>query len=305
MRALVVLSVVLAGRGLAVADEDDPAKADAIFAEAQQLKAQGKTAEACRKFDEALVYNPSAVGTLLNVGLCNELAGKYASAVKYYTQARDLAREHDLAEHRQAAEDRLAIAAPLVSRLAIVFGEKADNMKLVIDDEVVPIDKTDDIVTDPGRHHIVVTAPGRVPYETTVEVEKSKTRAVAVPKLGYPMTVKKGRVTLGKISTFAGAALAGTGIGLGLYARSRYNGQIGTNCSNDSPPKCNAEGYRITNDARTFGRFGTWIGVAGVAVLGAGAYLWFFAPDSKGERDVAVVPTFAPDAAGVSAVGRF
>lgn len=306
MRSLVVLTVVLCGYSVAIADEDR-AKADAMFDEAQKLKAEGRPAEACKKYEEALTYNRNAVGTLLNVALCAEEAGKYATAVKYYTLARDLAREHDLAEHRQAAEDKLMITAPLVSHLAIAFAEKADNMKLVIDDEVVPIDKSEDIVIDSGSHHVVVTAPGRVPYDITVEVEKSKAKAIAVPKLGYPVTVTKSRRTVGKILTFSGAGLVVTGIGLGLYGYVSYNGQIGPgkNCTDESPPMCNEEGYRITNDALTFGTFGTFIGAAGVAVAGIGAYLWFFGPGTPAERNVAIVPTLAPESAGLSAVGRF
>lgn len=309
MRSLVVLAIVLSSVGVARAD--DIAKADALFEEAQQLKAQGKTAEACAKYDEALQHNRNAVGTLLNVALCNEEAGRYATAVKYYTQARDLAREHNLAEHRAAAEEKLTVTTPLVARLAIAFAEKPAGMKLVIDEEVIPADKSDDIVVDPGKHHVVVTAPGRVPFDTYVELDKSGAKAIAVPTLGYPVTVKKGRRTVGKILTFSGAGLVATGIGLGLYARSKYNGQLGDttmgkNCSDEDPPRCNAEGYRITNDALTFGTFGTIIGISGVAVLGVGAYLWFFDRTStSGEQNVAIVPTLAPDSATVSAIGRF
>ena len=67
----------------------------------------------------------------------------------------------------------------------------------------------------------------------------------------------------------------------------------------------NTEGYGVTSDARTVGKFGTWIGVAGVALAGAGAYLWFFAPRASTERELAVVPTLTPDSAGLSALGRF
>ncbi|HEX5064090.1 MAG TPA: tetratricopeptide repeat protein [Kofleriaceae bacterium] len=305
MRSVVVLALVVGSYGVALA-EDDPDKADKVFAEAQQLKDAGNTAEACKKFDEALSYNRNAVGTLLNVALCNEEAGKYATAVKYYTQARDLAREHNLAEHRKAAEDKLALTSPLVSHLAIAFAEKANEMKLVIDDEVVPLDKTDDIVIDPGSHHVVVTAPDRVPWETTVVVDKSSAKALAVPKLGYPVTVKKGRRTAAMIFGAAGGAMMLSGVALGLVARSKYNGQVGPGkaCTDESPPRCDSEGYRITNDARTYGNFGTYIGIAGIAVTGVGAYLWFFGPKTS-ERNVAVVPTLAPESAGITAVGRF
>ena len=309
MRTLVVLAIVVGSGGLA-AGEEDPGKADKIFEAAQKLKEQGKTAEACKMYEEALTYNRSAVGTLLNVALCHEQAGRYATAVKFYTQAHDLAREHSLEEHRKAAEERLAAASPLVAHLAIAFAETAPNMKLVIDEEVISVDKTDDIVLDPGSHHIVVTAPGRVPWETTVQVEKSKAKAIAVPKLGYPVTVRKGRRTVGMVMTGIGAAATLTGIGLGFFAFRKYDAQIGdmtmgANCSDTKPPMCNAKGYTETNDAITIATFGTYIGVAGVAIAGAGVYLWLFGPKPTGERNVVVVPTLAPESAGLSAIGRF
>ncbi|HEY5928436.1 MAG TPA: tetratricopeptide repeat protein [Kofleriaceae bacterium] len=303
MRFWVVLALYIGGSGIAAAEED-PLKADKIFEEAQKLKEAGNTAEACKKYDEALQYNHNAVGTLLNVALCNETAGKYATAVKHYTQARDLAREHNLVEHRKAAEDKLVIVTPLVARVAIAFAEQAPNMKLVIDETIIPLDKTDDIVIDPGSHHIVVTAPDRVPWETTVALEKSQAKAIAVPKLGYPVT-NKGRRTVGIILSASGVAMIATGIGLGMFANSKYDGQIGPgkNCVN--PPNCNPEGYRITHDALTYATFGTYIGIAGVGVAAVGAYLWFFGPKAKTEQNLAIVPTLRSDSAGVTAVGRF
>src|SRR5678815_1809900 len=100
MRSLVAVTIVVASYGVAAAQkaEDDPTKADKLFEEGQKLKQEGKTTEACTKYEESLRFNHNAVGTLLNVALCAEEAGKVATALKYFTQARDLAREHNLAE---------------------------------------------------------------------------------------------------------------------------------------------------------------------------------------------------------------
>lgn len=307
MRLWVVLALVTGSYGVAAAD-DDHAKAEALFAEAQKLRDAGDTVAACKKFEEALSYNRTAVGTLLNVGMCNEVSGRYATAVQLYTQARDLAREHSFWDHLAAAEERLAIVTPLVGRVSVTFAEKHENMKLVIGEKVIPIDQSGDIVIDPGRHHVVVTAPSRLPYDTWIEVERGGRASVAVPKLETSVTVQvegTSRETVGKVLTFSGAALVASGIGLGLYARSEYHGQIGTNCTDTDPPVCNAEGYRITNDARTLGTFGTIVGVAGVGLLGAGAYLWYSGRKSPMERAVAIVPTVDPHSAGLTAIGRF
>jgi hypothetical protein len=178
-------------------------------------------------------------------------------------------------------------------------------MKLVIDEAIVPLDKTDDIVVDPGSRHIVVTAPGRVPWESTVEVEKSKARAIAVPKLGYPVTVRKGRRNVGIIMTGIGVAALGTGIGLGMWANSHYDEQVADHCNDASPPVCDGTGFEETHRAINYATFGTYIGVAGVAIAGVGAYLWLFGAKASNEQNVAIVPTLAPDSAGVTAIGRF
>jgi hypothetical protein len=308
MRSLVVLMIVVAshGRVLAQGAEDDAAKADKLFEEGQKLKQAGKTAEACQKYEESLRLNKNAVGTLLNVALCDEEAGKTASALKYFTQARDLAREHNLAEHKKAAEEHIAKNQPLVPHLAIAIADPAPDTKLVIDADAYPLDQAGDILIDPGTHRINVSAPGRVAYETTVTIEIGKPKAIAVPKLGYPVVYKKTRRTIGRIATLTGAGLITTGVVLGIVARQLYHKQIDNgNCTDDSPPMCNADGYAGTNTARTYGNVGTVVGGVGVVAFGVGAYLWFFGPKEQPERGVAVVPTLDNQSAGLTAIGHF
>jgi hypothetical protein len=304
MRPLLVVALGLWSATARADDSEDHTKADVLFEEAQRLKQAGDTTGACNKYDEALRYNRNAVGTLLNVGKCNEDASRLATAIKHYTHARDLAREHNLAEHRTAAEGRIAKIAPRVPRLAIAFTERPDSMKLVIDDVVYPTDveTTNELRLDPGSRHIVVTAPGRVPYETTVELVEGKQQAVAIPRLAFPVTVS-GRRTAGKIATASGLALIGGGVVLGWLGSRRYDEQF-TMGHCDPQRRCSEEGYRATVEARQLGTVGTVVGAIGIAAFGVGAYLWLFAPAERREG-VAIVPTMAPDMAGITAVGRF
>ncbi|HSD88590.1 MAG TPA: tetratricopeptide repeat protein [Kofleriaceae bacterium] len=307
MRSLVVVTIVLGTCALAWADEQtDPEKADKIFEEAQKLKQAGKTAEACAKYDEALHYNRSAVGTLLNVALCDEEQNKVASALELFMQARDLAREHNLNEHRAAAEEHILKIEPLVPHLTISFAEIAAETKLVIDDKVYPITGANDIRIDPGTRHVVVTAPGRLPYETTIELKAQEKKSVEIPKLKPPVTVKRARVTIGKIVTFSGVGLIATGIVIGVVARGRYNEQFDNgNCTKGDPPQCNPDGYQRTGNALTLGTVGTVVGISGGVAVALGAYLWFFAPKEQEQKGVAFVPTLSPESAGIAAVGRF
>jgi hypothetical protein len=329
MRSLVVLTVVLAAHGLAHAQgaggadgaqgavapqaPENHTKADQLFEEATQLKAAGENARACAKYNEALSYNKTAIGTLLNVALCHEEAGRVATALELFTQARDLARENNRPEHLAAAEEHIAKNEAQVPHLAIAFAELLPNTKIVIDDKVYPITSASDIRIDPGTRHVVVTAPDRLPYDTSVEIKATEHKAIAIPKLGMPTTVvKRGRITIGKIVAFSGVGLVGTSAVIGLVAWNRYDSQIGPlgsgkNCTDAATPICNTEGYKKTGNARTLGTVGTVVGIAGGVAIGIGAYLWFFAPKDKvaTEHEVSLVPAIGPDVAGITAVGSF
>ena len=312
MRSLAVMSLVLSGYGLAraqaPADTADTDKADKIFEQAQQLKQAGRTAEACAKYDEALRYNQSAVGTLLNVGLCAEESNRVATALVYFVEARDLAREHNLVEHRTAAEEHIAKLEPLVPHLSISFAEILTDTKLVIDDKVYPITGASDIRVDPGTRHVVVTAPGRLPFETTIDVKAQEKKTVEIPKLKPPVTVSRSRRTVGKIITISGGALVLTGIGIGFAADRKYQGEIDNgNCQDtDDGVVCNPQGYKTTSNALTLGTVGTVVGITGLVAAGVGAYFWFFAPNDSAEHaTVTLAPTLSRDGAGLAAVGRF
>ncbi|MDB4957134.1 MAG: hypothetical protein JWO36_4703 [Myxococcales bacterium] len=318
MRSLLITGAVLALVRLAQAGPDDPVApttdakaAEKLFEEGRVLKDHGKLAEACAKFDEALARNHNAVGTILNVALCDEQAGKIASAWKLFTEAHDRAEEQNLGEHRKAAADHIAKLKDRVPKLTLAFAEKPTvDTKIVVDNAIVSVSAAGDverIPIDPGERTIVVNAPGRVAYETRVVVVEGKDPAVAIPKLAYPLTVHKARRTVGKVVTYTGVGLVAAGIGIGLYARHLYGAQFDNHeCVagvGDAPATCTMAGYNNTQTARTFGWVGTGTGVFGIAATGVGAFLWFFAPTETDK--LAIVPTMSPDHVGFTAIGRF
>lgn len=303
-------------RGLAIATmlvvavrpvraEDNIAKADKLFDEARALMASDLHA-ACEKFEESLKFNSQAIGTLMNVALCDEKLGRTASAVAKFSEARDRAKEGNMEVHLKAAEERLAALTPRVPHLKITFAKPPlPGTRIVIDDRVIAMTDIGDVTIDPGEHPLVVSAPDRLAFQTTVRVAEGEHREIAVPALRTGSSQR----TLGKIITISGGVLVATGVIVGAVANSRYEEQFTNgNCGSDN--LCSGEGRNATDRARTLGVVGTVVGSVGVAAAGVGLYLWLRsskeAPKSVGsEKRVVVVPHLTPGEAGVVAVGRF
>lgn len=298
-------AIVVLGALVRVAHADDTA--DSLFDDGVKLREQGKTAEACVKFRASFDKNPNAVGTMLNVALCDEQEGKIGSAHRLFTEAAARAKEQNLQDHLEAAEEHKAKLAGDVPRLTVAFAELAPDTKLVVGDQVVDPNSSADIEVDPGDTKVVASAPGRVPFETHVTLARGEHKAVAVPKLGYPIE-DTGRATLGKVITISGGGVLLVGIGVGFFAHRKYDGQFSNgNCTmpDAARPMCNQSGYAETQNAKTLGWVGTGIGAAGLVAVGVGVALWLTAPHHEAARTVSFAPSLAPGEAGFVAFGHF
>jgi len=287
------------------------ARADQLFAEGKALLATNLL-QACAKFDESLHENPAAIGTLLNVALCDEKLGRVASAVARFSEARTHAKEQGLPEHLRAAEEHIAALTPSVPHLTITLTEPLPDTSILIDDTLLARGALANIAVDPGERVIVVNAPERLPYRVKIVIGKAEHKDVVIPGLARSVTIKSSRRRIGLITTIAGGAAAGTGLGIGLYARNLYHKQFDNGQCTTDPVKgdrCTPDGLTQTNRARTLGNVGTVIGVAGVIAAGVGAYLWVRSPDSTpsdtSDKKLTLVPQISSDGLGVVAAGRF
>lgn len=296
--ALLVASAAFAGDAKTTADEK--------FEAASKLRDAGKVKEACALFTESLELNPNAIGTILNVARCAEEDGKVATAIRYFSDARDRAREQSLAPQLSAAEEHLAKLIPRQSHLAITFAETyPSDAKLVVAGRVVDFSAASDIIVDPGPTEVVVSTPGRVPYSSKVDVPESQHRSLAVPKLGYPVTSCSSCRTIGKVGVAIGAAAVVTSIVLGIKSHGEWS---------DATKGCMTVGGTLVcpqplvdrvNDARTLGNVGTVVGVAGGILVIGGAALWYFSPHASSGEHLAIIPVVSPTEAGFAAFARF
>jgi hypothetical protein len=300
--ALVVLAM-LAVRAHA---DIDIKKADALFAKGISLR-DTNLQQSCDAFRESLQWNPQAIGTLMNVALCDEKFGKIASAHAGFSEARDRAKEGNLPDYVEEAERHIKDLEGQLPHVTLEFAEKPAGMRVLIGDTVVPSTKYENgkqVAVDPGELVIVVSAPGRLAYETKMMIGKKETKSIQVPELKKGVTVKgSSRRSIGIITTATGATFFVTGSVLGLVARSIYNKNHDKGCDADNV--CDAEEQSQTEKARTIGNVGTVVGAVGLVTAGFGVYLWLSAPKDATERRVTVVPTITPESAGLTAVGRF
>jgi hypothetical protein len=315
---IVLASLVLGGFGGSDHEAHaDPAtdpqieKADALFAEGKALLASNLL-QACAKFDESLHFNPAAIGTLLNVALCDEKLGRVASAVAKFSEARDRAKEQGLSEHVRAAEEHILALEPSVPHVAITLTEQLPETTILIDDAIVARDAIANVAVDPGERIIVVSAPARLPYRTKLVFAQGEHKDLTIPVLAKSVTVKSSQRLIGQIVTITGGAVAGIGVGIGLVARQRFRQEF-TNGECTSDPslgnRCTTEGLKQTKSARTLGTVGTWIGIGGLAAAAVGGFLWYTSlastSNDSGDPKLAVVPQVGADSLGVVALGRF
>src|SRR5262245_65830864 len=91
--------------------------AEALFRQAKGLMGQGQYAEACEKFSASQSLEPG-LGTLLYLGDCYEHAGRFASALDTFEEARKFAQSRGDAEREHLASVRAAALEPRVPRRA-------------------------------------------------------------------------------------------------------------------------------------------------------------------------------------------
>jgi hypothetical protein len=308
-RWFVVAAAALAVARPASAEPNDLQieRADELFAEAKALEATNLP-EACNKFAQSLRYNPAAIGTLLNVALCDEKLGRIASAVLKFTEARDRSREQNLTEHQRAAEDHLATLQPRVPHLAIRLTEQLSDTKVLVDDRVIDPDALGDVPLDPGPHTVTVSAPDRIPHRAQVAIEPAEHKAIVIPALARSVIVTSSWRRIGQITAITGGAAFGTSIGLALYGRHLYRQQFDQQHCTSRPggvTLCDDIGQPRTDKARTYGNVATVVGGIGLAAAAAGAVIWYLAPRSFQDAPPQVVLDVTGDRIGLAAAGRF
>jgi serine/threonine-protein kinase len=323
--AVVVLTLVAPGSARAQSAQDKAA-ADVLFREAKRLMQEGKLAEACPKFAESNRLD-AGIGTMLWLADCYDRTGKTASAWGQFQEAAEIAaRSKDGRE--KVARARAASLEPKLIKLVIVVPPASEVPSLDVKRDGTILGKPlwgTAVPVDPGTHAVTASAPGYKSWDSSVDAAgEGKTVKVTVPKLDVeehpvvdngtppvkpvePEPKERGGVQRLIGLGVAGLGVVGVGLGVvfGLSAKSKLDdSNADGHCRPDN--HCDAVGFQARSDAKDAATLSTIFVVAGAALLGGGAVLYFTAPRGKPRSGtVQLLPTFGHSGASLHAVATF
>ena len=303
MMRLAILFVCV-GASVAAAQPANQAEAERHFAEGRRLLVNENDAPgACMAFEKAIDLDPTAPGVMLNLGLCNELQGKFATSLYWFRKAQFAAAEakpplpeyeEEAKKHTQDLTDKVLLAQ---------LKDVPENARVSIDGRPVRRDEYSRLEVDPDSV-VEVRVPGKQVFRQKVEVEGERTaKAITLVLQDEVVPAErdpgKGRRRLAVIVGVGGVVLYGITLTYGLVVRSRYN-TVGDGHYEDPET-----GF---DDAERDLRWkGTGLFVAGTAAIGAAVVLWLTAPKPYRERieQARVLPIVTPDGVGVGYTGSF
>jgi hypothetical protein len=327
---------LLASIGLlsAGASANDPVTAQALFDAGKRLVAQEKFAEACPKFEESQRLDP-AIGTHYALAECYEKAGRLASAwVAFLDVASEAGAQHRQ-DREQYAKTRASALAPRLSRITVVVpaASRATGLQIQRDGETLHEAQWGiPVPVDPGSHVVSASAPGKLPWQTTVVVrEEGKVLEVPVSPLAdappaAPATVATsalpptppatttpagadtgpssgGRLT--KTLAWVGIGVGGAGIVTGLVtgglAMSKRSSASGSPCASGPCQPGDLSSYQSDRDGfYSMGTVSTISFAAGGALAAAGVVLLLVSPHAEPTQAAWASPYVSPTGAGVT-----
>jgi len=309
----VLLALVLVS-GVALAQEgpnaENEAVAKVLFDDAQKLMEAKRYPEACAKFQASSKKLPK-VGTLLNLADCYEKNSQSASAWATYNDAIALGRRQNRPEYEDFAKKKTTELEGKLVRITIVvpLDVRAPGMKIERDGLVMEEGEWGtDVPLDPGKHRIVVTATGKLKWETEAEIT-DKSLTLNVPKLedapeeprNVPLhdvvekvVVKPSPFTPLRIAGIASGAIGiaglASGVILGVSAKSTYDGAIGRcvgKAANNCPPDAVTDGH----SAHAMADVATALFVVGAVATAGGLTLFLLgAPKEQTQIQARLLP---------------
>jgi tetratricopeptide (TPR) repeat protein len=279
-------------------------KADALFEQGRKLM-ETDAAGACDNFNQAIQLDPTAAGTMLNLGLCNQKLGKYKTALYWFRKAQARATESNLPAHEKAAREHTTELATKVATIKIAFtGVPPPNTRVKIDGEEVKADDYGHAEVDPGHHALDAAAPGRKLFHLEFDVTGTGGQTETVTLVEGENVIDRGR---GRRRTALYLAIGGGVLWIAsgsysLWQKSVYDDNVTMGMPRANIPNAAQNANAAQHNARLYG---TGLFVAGSVAITIGAILYFTAPQRERIDQTVFIPTLGPDQVGFAATGSF
>lgn len=177
--AVVSLAAFVSLVGVAAAQPSAPTDtADSMFREGKKAMEAGDYARACPLFEESQRLDPAG-GTLMNLGLCLEKAGKVASAERAYQSAATRARADGRADRLGEAHAHLAALGPRVPTVVLVPSRAGRPSRVAIDGQKVD-DLDEPVRLDPGPHTARIERDGALPATRSFDLREGEHKKLSL-----------------------------------------------------------------------------------------------------------------------------
>lgn len=290
------LLVVCLGLG-AVHAETPQQKADRLFAEGRKLLTVDKDARAaCDKFEAAIKLDPTAPGTMLNLGLCYENLEKYATSIRWFRRAQAAAAENHLEVYEDAAKKHTTAIADKVPTLNIQL-EGVPDAEIRLDGRRLEPTEYARVEVDAGQHEVVGIAPGKQRVVETVDVAQAEHKPLTLTFTDALVLVDRGT------GHKRAAMWIGAG-GLGLYAATLGYGLYLRGEQKDANATGDTERYDTATSRLKY--IDTGLFIAGTAAVATAVILYVTAPGTEQlPAGTALAPVLGGDQLGLAVSGRF
>jgi len=269
--------------------------ADALFQGGRDAMDRGELDVACERFRASFKLQ-SAVGTLINLGTCEERRGHHSVALQCFRDSLALLGAGDF--RRPYVEERLAALKARVAFARIVVNGAPPGSVSIVQDavELGPASVGIELTVDPGPHVFEARAPGFTTQRVVVQLAPGERRDVVlrlVPASGQPPTVPAkpepsarpagARSGPGPFVLMGGGAAAmATGAVFGLVVMGAAS-DVKAHCDATG---CDETGLAAARNGRPFALLSPILLAAGAALVGGGVLWWRLSRD----RTVALAP---------------
>ena len=165
--------------GLASAQDNSAAAAEALFQKGRDAMAAEDYETACACFSDSNELDP-ALGTLFNLALCERERGRTASAWSLYKKVVDKLPAHDLRlpVARQAVTELEARLPRLTVEVSGSFppGAVISGNELHITEAMLGVE----LPVDPGEYRLSLEVPGHQPFEQLVQMSEAESKTVVL-----------------------------------------------------------------------------------------------------------------------------